>query len=60
MGINDNESEILVSKMHHLKLDKKIKNIKKVMSPSQYKPEKWILSEQQQETKSQLNIAIVS
>ncbi|XP_028548282.1 HBS1-like protein isoform X3 [Dendrobium catenatum] len=59
LGINDNESEILVSKIHHLKLDKKIKNIKKVMSPSQYKPEKWILSEQQQETKSQLNIAIV-
>ncbi|KAL0913744.1 hypothetical protein M5K25_017227 [Dendrobium thyrsiflorum] len=59
LGINDNESEILVSKIHRLKLDKKIKNIKKVMSPSQYKPEKWILSEQQQETKSQLNIAIV-
>lgn len=60
LGINRNESDVLVSNLHHLKLEKRIKNIKKVMPLLQYKPEKWVLSELEPETMSQLNIAIVS
>ncbi|KAK8945373.1 Elongation factor 1-alpha [Platanthera guangdongensis] len=58
-SVSDKKSEMLVRNLHHLKLEKSIHNIKKVISPNQYKPEKWILSEQEQEIMSQLSITII-
>ncbi|PKA53018.1 Elongation factor 1-alpha C [Apostasia shenzhenica] len=55
----DDESQSLAGNLHHLKLDKRVKNNKSISSPAHYKPEKWLLSEHEQETTSQLSIAIV-
>lgn len=51
-------SQILSNNLHRLKLDKESANNTKVTSLTEYRPEKWILSNQEG-TLSQLNLAIV-
>ncbi|XP_020275714.1 HBS1-like protein isoform X1 [Asparagus officinalis] len=55
---NGDASEILSSNLHPLKLDKKSKGTRKMTSAAEYKPEKWVLSEEEG-CLSQLNLAIV-
>ena len=56
---NGDASQNLSSNIHHLKLDKKSTHSKKTISIAEYKPEKWVLSDQEG-TLNQLNLAIVS
>ncbi|KAG1361231.1 HBS1-like protein [Cocos nucifera] len=53
--------QIIADDLHRLKLDKKSNNnkSKKAHRNVQYKPEKWMLSDQEEGTLSQLNLAVV-
>ncbi|XP_019709511.1 uncharacterized protein [Elaeis guineensis] len=53
--------QIIADDLHRLKLDKKSKDSrsKKANKNAQYKPEKWMLSDQEEGIISQLNLAIV-
>lgn len=55
----ENESQVLTNNLHQLKLEKKTIVDKKLESHHEYKPEKWILSDQEGSL-NQLNLAIVS
>lgn len=56
---NGDSMQILSSNLKNLKLDKKSANSQKTTSLAEYKPEKWVLSNQEG-ILSQLNLAIVS
>ncbi|KAJ6814759.1 HBS1-like protein [Iris pallida] len=51
--------QVLSTDLDNLKLDTSVTNSKKDKPLSQYKPEKWMLSDQEQGALNQLNLAIV-
>lgn len=56
---NDNVIQKLSSDISHLNVDKNDVNVTKPCLPEEYKPEKWMLADQESGVLSQLNLAIV-
>lgn len=57
---NEGTSELVSSSLSQLSLRKNQTIVTKANSHDQYKPEKWMLLDQEQGTLNQLNLAIVS
>lgn len=59
---HEDAPQIITDDLQRLKLDKKSKDnrSKKANRNVQYKPEKWMLSDQEEGISSQLNLAVVS